>query len=72
MAFAEMEPGKDVFADVKVTADSGFHSKTALAAVEATRSGEKSTVAGWAPSNRSLPTSRTRACDDSRSVVRGK
>jgi hypothetical protein len=31
-----MDPGKDVFADVKVTADSGFHSKTALAAVEAT------------------------------------
>ena len=34
--FDEMEPGKDVFAQVKVTADSGFHSKTALAAVEAT------------------------------------
>jgi hypothetical protein len=33
--FAEMEPGKDVFADVKVTADSGFHSKTALAEVSA-------------------------------------
>jgi transposase len=35
-SFADIEPGKDVFAEVKVTADSGFHSKIALAAVEAT------------------------------------
>jgi len=34
--FAELEPGKDVFAMAKVTADSGFHSNVVVAAVEAT------------------------------------
>lgn len=34
--FAEMEPGKDVFADAKVTADSGFNSNAVIAAVEQT------------------------------------
>jgi transposase len=34
--FAELEPGKDVFAHTKVTADSGFHSNAVIAAVEAT------------------------------------
>ena len=35
-SFSEIEPGKDVFADAKVTADSGFHSNVVIAAVEAT------------------------------------
>jgi transposase len=34
--FAVIEPGSDVFARAKVTADSGFHSKVVIAAVEAT------------------------------------
>jgi len=34
--FGVMEPGRDVFKRVKVTADSGFHSKAVLAAVEQT------------------------------------
>jgi hypothetical protein len=34
--FAEMEPGKDVFARAKVTADRGFHSNAVVAAVEET------------------------------------
>ena len=34
--------------------------------------GEKSTVAGWAPSNHSSPTSRTRVWGSSHSVVRRK
>jgi transposase len=35
-SFAVIEPGKDVFAQAKVTADSGFHSKVVIAAIEAT------------------------------------
>jgi transposase len=35
-SFADLEISKDVFAEVKVTADSGFHSKAVVAAVEAT------------------------------------
>ena len=34
--FAGLEPGKDVFAVAKVTADSGFHSNVVVQAVEAT------------------------------------
>jgi hypothetical protein len=34
--FAAIEPGKDIFKSVKLTADSGFHSKAVLAAVEQT------------------------------------
>jgi len=34
--FGLLEPGKDVFAKVKVTADSGFHSRAVVAAVEQT------------------------------------
>jgi hypothetical protein len=34
--FAAIQPGRDVFEHVKVTADSGFHSKDVLAAVEQT------------------------------------
>ena len=34
--FGEIEPGGDVFKRVKVTADSGFHSKVVIAAVEET------------------------------------
>jgi transposase len=35
-SFSELELGNDVFAQAKVTADSGFHSNTVMAAVEAT------------------------------------
>jgi transposase len=35
-SFAELELSKDVFKKTKVTADSGFHSKAVMAAVEAT------------------------------------
>jgi transposase len=35
-SFAELELGKDIFAEAKVTADSGFHSNVVVAAVEAT------------------------------------
>jgi transposase len=34
--FGQVEPGKDVFAKTKVTADSGFHSRAVVAAVERT------------------------------------
>jgi transposase len=34
--FGAIEPGKDIFKSVKLTADSGFHSKAVLAAVEQT------------------------------------
>jgi hypothetical protein len=34
--FAILDPGQDVFAKVMVTADSGFHSRAVLAAVERT------------------------------------
>ena len=34
--FGAIEPGKDIFKRAKVTADSGFHSKTVVAAVEQT------------------------------------
>jgi hypothetical protein len=34
--FGVLEPGKDVFTQVKVTADSGFHSRAVVAAVEQT------------------------------------
>ncbi len=34
--FGVLDPGKDLFAKVKVTADSGFHSRAVLAAVERT------------------------------------